>query len=151
MPAVPSEPRPGPRLPLKAPAGDKPTPSDAARAQRRLAFIAIEEVYDDVALRYRPGHSDASIAKAIGCAEGLVATVRAENYGPAAPPEPPEVSRLRQDIAALAGSIKILEADVADLQQSAAALTATLREQEAARVSLLTRLDRLCSDLGWLG
>jgi len=142
---------PVPRPVLKAPTGDKPIPSDAARAQRRLAFMAIEEAYDDTAKRYKPGHSDASIAKAVGCAEGLVATVRNENFGPAVPPEPPEVARLRQEIAALGGSIKMLEADNTDWQRTGMAIAERLREQEAARVSLQERLDRLCSDLCWPG
>lgn len=61
-----------------------------------------------LAKRYRPGHSDANIAKVTGIAEVTVAKIRDEFFGPSAPPEPAEFTRLRDSIADLKAEISTL-------------------------------------------
>lgn len=63
-----------------------PTPSPAAGRARRLVYMALEEYYDEARKNYRPGRSDASIAKECGVSETLVRTIREESYGPLATP-----------------------------------------------------------------
>lgn len=75
------------------------TTSDEARLAKRLVVAELEDHYDDKAKRYRAGHCDASIARTTGIAEAVVAKIRDEFFGPTAPPEPPELTRLRESIA----------------------------------------------------
>jgi hypothetical protein len=80
-----------PQPPEEQPA---PTPTPAAGRARRLVYMALEEDYDEVKKAYRPGKSDAGIAKECGVAEALVKTIREESYGPLAVPS--ELDALRR-------------------------------------------------------
>lgn len=73
-----------------------PTPSPAAGRARRLVYMALEDYYDETTKLYRPGHSDASIAKECGIAENVVKTIREESFGPLA--EPTEITAFRAEI-----------------------------------------------------
>lgn len=63
-----------------------PAPTPAAGRALRLVFMALEDYYDDKAKAYKPGHSDASIAKETGVAESKVKQIREESFGPLAVP-----------------------------------------------------------------
>lgn len=117
-------------------------PSEAAKVQRRLAYTAVEDAYDEGARRYRPGHTDDTIAATVGCAPKLVASIRDEFFGPAAPPEPPEVAALRADIAETLATARAMRAE----GEGMAARATRIEERAAAEAK---RLDQLAGDFGW--
>lgn len=122
----------------------KLTPSDAAKVQRRMVYMAVEDAYDEDAKRYKPGHTDDTVSKAVGAPVALVGKVREEFFGPAAPPEPPEVRALREEFQALSASAASTKSEAEALHRKAA-------EQAVMAVGLERRLDRLCGSLGWGG
>lgn len=69
---------------VEAPGAPKPTP--AAGRARRLVYMALEDYYEEDRKAYKPGHSDASIAKDCGVSEACVKQIREESYGPLAVP-----------------------------------------------------------------
>ena len=73
--------------------------SDAARKNKRLVIVALEDYYDEAECRYRDGHTDAAVAKELDLAPGFVALVREEFYGKMAPPT--EIDDLRQRLASV--------------------------------------------------
>lgn len=112
-------------------------PSDAARLAKRLVIAALEDHYDDVAKRYRPGHTDASIAKEAGCAEAVVAKLREDLFGPLG--EPDEIAELRGKLDMLRGRVReIKERAAADIQQANDALG-----------EVAAQIDRLATANGW--
>lgn len=127
---------------IVAPATPSPAPSDAARNQRRLAFMSIEEAYDEAAKRYRPGFSDATIAAELKMAENAIKLIREEFFGPAAPPEPPEIIALRQELETAGDQAQTFRADADKMASQASAL-------EGHVATLKQRLDRICIANGW--
>lgn len=117
-------------------------PSDAARVQRRMIYIALETGYDEAARRYRPGTTDETIAKEVGCAANAVKIVREEFFGPAAPPEPPEITALRTDILAAAKMAQDHRSEADRLLAQASAFEGNVQ-------TLTNRLDRICKAQGW--
>jgi len=133
-----------------SPANDTPDdnhPTEAAKALRRRVYEAIEDVYDDKLRCYRMAlggrHSDESISKRLQCAAALVAKVREEFFGPAAPDEPTEeIKSISTDLAHLLRETKEWENLAAGLKKQAVDLRkmATCIEQ---------RLKKLCEAHGW--
>lgn len=78
------------------PANDAPAASDAAKKAKRMVYMALEDYYDDARKGYKPGHSDASIAKELDVAEAFVAKIREEDFGPIS--EPSELAALRKEL-----------------------------------------------------
>lgn len=77
-----------------------------ARTVRRL-FAAIEAVFDEATLRYREGHSDATVARDMGLPLTTVIEVRKEAFGELA--EDPELTEIRSEAQALLGNIAGIE------------------------------------------
>lgn len=73
--------------------------SDAARKNKRLVIVALEDYFDEAARRYRDGRTDEAVAKELDLAPGFVAMVREEFYGKLA--EPDEIADLRERIASV--------------------------------------------------
>jgi hypothetical protein len=76
--------------------------SDAAKRNKRLVVLALEDYFDEASSRYRLGHDDESVGKELDLAPGFIALVREEFYGKLA--EPDEVGELRQRLI----SVKVL-------------------------------------------
>lgn len=69
--------------PVVAPAPHTiPIASDAAKRTKRLVFQALEDAYDDVGRKYRPGHSDETVAKETTAAIEFVRQIREADFGP---------------------------------------------------------------------
>lgn len=117
-------------------------PSDAARTQRRMIYIALEAGYDEVARHYKPGHSDEAIAKEVGCPANAVRIVREEFFGPAQPPEPPEIAQLRADFAGALETARAYRAEADRMVSQASALEGHVQ-------TLSDRLDRWTKAQGW--
>jgi hypothetical protein len=98
-------------------------PSDAAKAQRRMAFIAVEAAYDENNRRYRDGHTDETVAKEVGCVVKIVVDVREQFFGPAAPPEPPEFAALRGQIVQAAAQFATAKSHLAASQTNLTNMT----------------------------
>jgi hypothetical protein len=101
-----------------------PTPTPAAGRARRLVYMALEDDYDEVKKAYRPGKSDARIAKECGVAEALVKNIREESYGPLAVPSELEafrrlIEQFRKDAAA---AHEAAVSAAADLERQLAAI-----------------------------
>jgi hypothetical protein len=73
--------------------------SEAARLAKRIVLGELETHFDDREMRYKPGHSDATIAKSAGVAEAVVANLRLEFYGELK--QPSEVEALEQELIAI--------------------------------------------------
>lgn len=68
----------------KDPMATSPNPpamSPDAKKAHRLVMGALEDFYDEAKKRYRPGHTDQSIADEVGVAPAAVAKVREEFFG----------------------------------------------------------------------
>jgi hypothetical protein len=130
--------------PQKMPEPDREPaqPSDAARTQRRMIYIALEAAYDESARHYKAGHSDETIAKEVGCAANAVRIVREEFFGPAQPPEPPEIAQLRADLASALETSRAYRAEADRMVAQASALEGHVQ-------SLSDRLDRWAKAQGW--
>lgn len=111
------------------------TTSDEARLAKRLVVAELEEHYDDKAKRYRPGHCDASIAKTTGIAEATVAKIRDEFFGPTAPPEPPELTAIRDEIA--------------DMRRELSSISLAWAEKSEKLNHLMTLFNRIANLNGW--
>jgi hypothetical protein len=61
--------------------------SEAAKKAKRLVYAALEDYYDDAAKRYRPPHTDKTIAEELGVAEAFVKVIRETDFGPITPPD----------------------------------------------------------------
>lgn len=112
--------------------GAAPTP--AAAAVRRMVYMALEDAYDE-GRGYKEGFSDDRIAKENSCAAQLVAKVREEFFGPAAPPEPESIVILRRRISEA-------EKDVQAAKRIAA-------DAERVLTILRTDFDKLVAAQGW--
>ena len=112
-------------------AAQPPQPTPAAGRARRLVYMALEDYYDEGRRAYKPGHTDAGIARECGVAESVVKTIREESYGPLAVPS--ELSGLVADLAVLR-------------KESAAVCEA----QKQAIDAISTRLDLLIKRNGWV-
>lgn len=89
--------------------------SDAARKNKRLVVLALEDYFDEATRRYRDQHSDQSVANELDLAPIFVAKVREEFYGKMA--EPTEIESLRSDLAALMATARNIETRLADLSK----------------------------------
>lgn len=96
--------------------------SDAARKNKRLVIVTLEDCYNESKRRYNDGHSDATVAKELDLAPGFVALVREEFYGKMA--EPTEITELRGKLAELTAAT-------------------------AATADLSAELDKLATKNGW--
>ncbi len=117
-------------------------PSPAARNQRRLIYLALEDGYDEGKGGYKEGHSDEIIAANMKCHPNLVRIVREEFFGPAAPPEPPEALAIRGDIQALAQELGEVYGMIKGAQGRASGIEAKIS-------ALNTRLNDLAEAQGW--
>lgn len=109
--------------------------SDQARTAKRFTIMALEESFNDG--RYKPGVSDASIAKETGLSEPKVAEYREEFFGPIREPEGIEQARAELDAFARR---------VDDLEKRNAETIEKLRQDVAAHRQ---RLGSLISKNGW--
>lgn len=82
-------------------------PSDAAREAKRLVLTALEDHYDECRKCYKPGHSDATVAKETGASEATVSKIREEFFGPLV--EPDEVRALREELARVSAALADLQ------------------------------------------
>jgi hypothetical protein len=67
-------------------------PREMSRADRRVIFAKLEEVYVDEVSGYRPGWTDQRVADDLGTPVAWVRVVRDENFGPIA--SNPEIDKL---------------------------------------------------------
>lgn len=127
------------KLSLNERAAGRPTPasSDAARLAKRFVIAALEDHYDDVNKRYKPGHSDKTIAKEAGCAEAVVADLREDMFGPIG--EPDEFSDLRAKIAAAEAACESILAE----------FTAKAKQAHSLVTGLAQELERVAIANGW--
>lgn len=109
---------------------DAPRASPAAGKAKRLVYMSLEDYYDEPQKRYKPGHSDATIAKEAGISEAAVKAIREESYGPIG--EPVDVTEFRD-------ALVEFRKDIA-AQGVAAAQAITALER---------RLDALVKKNGW--
>lgn len=109
-----------------------PAPSDAAKEARRLAYTAIEDAYDEKAKAYRPGHSDASIAKEVGLSEAQIGKIREEFFGPAGMPIPPAIAKVIDEWAGQAAHLAALSEQIERATESLRHLRAQLDSAIAA-------------------
>lgn len=65
------------------PAVSETPPTEPTRADKRLIFAKLEEVYVDESAGYKTPWTDAAVAKDLGVPMAWVASVREENFGPA--------------------------------------------------------------------
>ena len=86
--------------------GTMPAPTPDARAVKRQIIEWLDLGYDLKNQQYKDDFSDESIAKETGAAVSHVSQMREDLYGPAQPPEPKEVTRLREDIKAAEADLK---------------------------------------------
>lgn len=95
----------------------KPEPvaasTDAAKKNKRLVIVALEDYFDEATKRYRDSHDDDTVAKELGLAPGFVAMVREEFYGKMA--EPDEVTALRGEVSKLMAAANAITTKLSDL------------------------------------
>lgn len=95
----------------------KPEPvaanTDAAKKNKRLVIVALEDYFDESTKRYRDSHDDDTVAKELGLAPGFVAMVREEFYGKMA--EPDEVTALRGEVSKMMAAAQALTTKLADM------------------------------------
>lgn len=115
--------------------GAMPAPESTARALRRAVVEWLDQAYDLPKQCYKEGFSDATIAKETGTSETNVAKLRDEFFGPAAPPEPKEIRRLREAIEQHATRLE--------------ALRQTLETEERNTDALMHRLQELVAKNAW--
>ena len=84
----------------------KSEPTDAAKAQRRMVYMALEDAYDEAGKHYKPTHTDETVAKVVGCAIQLVSKVRDEFFGPNGPPD--EIAAIKLEVVALGRELAAL-------------------------------------------
>lgn len=66
------------------PAVSETAPPEIGRAERRVIWAKLEEVYQDETAGYRTPWTDAAVAKDLGVPQAWVVAIREENFGPAA-------------------------------------------------------------------
>jgi len=91
-----------------------PVPQTPNPKITRALFALLEEHFDDTHRQYRPGWTDAKIAKTLQVSETVVATTRRTHFGEMQ--GDPEIAALRSEldraldtIAALAGRLDAIE------------------------------------------
>jgi ribosome-binding protein aMBF1 (putative translation factor) len=106
--------------------------SAKAKAAIPAMYILLEDAYDRAAENYKPGWSDARVAKEVGLSEALVATRRAADFGGLTPPKP----RLAEDVEAKA-SILLAQVDgvAAKLAEVTKSLSLLREQGEAIRMA----------------
>lgn len=87
--------------------------TDAARKNKRLVIVTLEDCYNETKRRYNDGHSDATVAKELDLVPGFVALVREEFYGKMA--EPSEITELRAKLSELTTAAADLSAKLTSL------------------------------------
>lgn len=93
--------------------------TDTRAALRLLSRVLDEEAYDHANQRYKPGFSDAGLAKDTGLSEKIVASERDRLCGPAG--EPPEVLALWKEM-------RSLQADADEMREKLSALIVSVTE-----------------------
>jgi len=114
--------------------------SEAAKRAKRMAYMALIDYYDDAAKRYKPGHSDASIAAEVGCAEVVVAKIREDDFGPLGTPT---------EITQLIAELGQARAQVARLREEGAGLIAKIEVICKSVTALEQRFSAACVKNGW--
>lgn len=104
------------------------TPTDSARAVKRAIIEWLDMSYDLEKQHYKESFSDETVAKETGAALSHVAQMREDLYGPANPPEPKEVRRLREDIAAVQKTIDSCMTEIEKAVSTLARLNGRLDE-----------------------
>lgn len=89
--------------------------SDAARKNKRLVIVALEDYFDEAAKRYRSGKSDEAVAEELSLAPAFVKMVREEFYGKLAEPE--DIAQMRDELAKLMINVSNAQKRLADLTQ----------------------------------
>jgi hypothetical protein len=102
-----------------------PPPSpDSAFAKKIMSDLLFEH-YDLSARDYKPGWTDARIAKEAGLSEVFVAQRRAADYGPISPPKPPILQNASNAVGHMATAIRDIAASAGALQTKSEALIKT--------------------------
>lgn len=81
--------------------------TDAAKKNKRLVIVALEDYFDETKRQYKDGKSDKAVAEELNLAPAFVGQVREEFFGKLA--EPDEVGDLRREINELHAGIAALE------------------------------------------
>lgn len=132
-----------------------PQPSKDARAMRRAVLEWLEQGYDTDAGRYRPGITDATIAKETGAAAQMVGKLREEFYGDAG--EPPELQEARDIIqrerealeranTTIAGKVAEAKATIERLEKD---IADNVRHCEKQVAAALERIEQIAKRNGW--
>lgn len=112
-------------------------PTPAAGRAKRLVYMALEEDYDEIKRAYKPGKSDATVAKECGVSDALVKTIREESYGPLA--EPNEIKGLRDLLVAATQTLnETTERCVREVRTAATTYSKTVEDVDR-RLSILAR------------
>ncbi len=132
-----------------------PQPTKDARAMRRAVLEWLEQGYDTDAGRYRPGITDATIAKETGAAEQMVGKLREEFYGDAG--EPPELQEARYIIQRERQALERANTTIADKVAEAKATIERLerdiadnrRHCDKTVAQALERIEQIAKRNGW--
>lgn len=89
--------------------------SDAARRNKRLVIVALEDYFDEAGRCYRGASSDKTVGDELGLAPAFVASVREEFFGKLA--EPDDVTKLRNEVAAIAARTQAITEEISRLRQ----------------------------------
>lgn len=113
---------------------DQADASEKARTAKRLTMLALDESFQIDKGQYKPGVSDATIAKELGISEQTVAKLRIEFYGELKVPD----------------GIEDVQRQVAELKATYLRKQAELQTEFEQKLSKLdSRLDALVSKNGW--
>lgn len=118
-----------------------PTPpveaSEAARMAKRFVMGGLETYFDDMKGCYKPGHSDATIAKNAGVSEDVVKRLRIEFYGDLK--EPTEIEEFREEA-------RKLEIELQELNETVQARSSALNKRLD---DLHEKIDRIVRMNNW--
>jgi hypothetical protein len=115
-------------------------PPELSKADRRVIFLKLEEVYTDEQTGYQKGWDDAAVARDLNVERAWVATVREENFGPE---KSEDFTRVLDEGKSLVAEARALLADTAKAQELFRAVT-----QASAKLDLrLTKLETELKDI----
>jgi len=115
-------------------------PPELSRADRRVIFLKLEEVYTDEQTGYQKGWDDAAVARDLNVERAWVAMVREENFGPE---KSEDFTRILDEGKALVTEARKLLEDTAKAQELFRAVA-----QGSAKLDLrLTKLESELKDI----
>tara|TARA_Y100001938_G_scaffold150301_1_gene240585 strand:+ start:5537 stop:6202 length:666 start_codon:yes stop_codon:yes gene_type:complete len=122
--------------------------STDAKAAKRQAFLWLDEVFDEDHGRYKPGHSDETVAKETGLSERAVAELR-EEFGFEIK-EPPEFREWHQRVNQIETNIKAVEVGMNErIEQIRVDGADTIKALLQQTADLRTKVEQTIKKAGW--